>query len=308
MTRGEERHLAAAASSALHSVLAGSPRQAHWLGVSPSALYLAVAGGPEVVAVLSHDAVRLPVGLVLASTRAELPLTRLAPAAGALSRSPCTVGCRQLRWTGPAWSVVITAVRQWAPACVAPGQVAPGMIRQLRALLAGSRIGLDLGLLAALRNQAADSAAASALLGHGPGLTPSGDDVLAGFLFGARTFGLAVPALEAAVASLARARTTTLSARLLWHAVRGECAPELATLAAAMQGRGAIQPAARGLLAVGHSSGPALGLGLLLAAERAADDQASALAWNCLHPAVGNSTHVGRAQAWAEPPSPRRVA
>lgn len=265
MTRGERRHLLAAASSALHQVLAGPPRRAGWLGVTRAAAFLAVPGTPQVVAVLSHDAVRLPVGLVLASTSAELALPALVPAADAV----CEIGGGQLRWTGPAGTVVITAVRQWAPAAVRPGLAAAGASRRVRSLLAGSPIEVDPGLLAALRDQPGNSAAC-ALLGRGAGLTPSGDDVLAGFLVGARAFGLAVPALAAAVPSLARPRTTALSARLLWHAARGDCVPELAALAAAMQGSGQIEPAVGRLLAVGHSSGAALGAGLLLAAERSA--------------------------------------
>lgn len=269
MTRGEVV-LAGAASTALQDVLAGPARRADWLGVSDSALYLALRGGtagePEVVAVLAHDAVRLPLALVLASTAAELPLTGLAPGPGEV----CTVGGGQVRWSWPAGVVVITAVRQWVPATVTPGPVATDAIRQVRSLLDSAGTGVEPGDVAALREPACEAAAASAMLGRGPGLTPSGDDVLAGFLVGSRAFALAVPAVQAAVAGQAGARTTALSARLLWHAARGECVPELAALAAAMQGRGAIRPAVSGLLAVGHTSGAALGLGLLLAAERPA--------------------------------------
>jgi hypothetical protein len=270
MTRGEVRCLAGAASSALQDVLAGPARCADWLGVSPSALYLALRGGPEIVALLTHDAVRLPAGLVLASTAAELPLTGLVPGPEGRCASPCTVGGGQVRWSWPAGTVVITAVRQWEPATVTPGTAAAGLLLQVRSLLASAQTGLEPGLVEALREPACEQAAASALIGRGPGLTPSGDDVLAGFLIGLRAFALRVPQVQAAVAGLAPARTTALSARLLWHAGRGECIPELAALAAAMQGRGAVDGAVRGLLAVGHSSGAALGVGLLAAAERAA--------------------------------------
>jgi Protein of unknown function (DUF2877) len=275
MTRAEVRRLAGAASTTLQDVLAGPARRADWLGVSPSALYLTVRGipgpsGSEVVSVLTHDAVRLPAGLVLASTAAELPLTGLVPGPGDIGAASCTVGGGQVRWSWPAGAVVITAVRLWVPATVTPGPVAASAIRQVRSVLDSAETGLVPGQVAALRGPACGPAAATALIGCGPGLTPSGDDVLAGFLIGLRAFALPAPGVQATVASMAGERTTALSARLLWHAARGECIPELAALAAAMQGRGDVQSAVHSLLAVGHTSGAALGLGLLLSAERAA--------------------------------------
>jgi hypothetical protein len=115
---------------------------------------------------------------------------------------------------------------------------------------------------------------ATRLLGSGPGLTPSGDDVLAGFLAGAAAFGLDAAALREATAVLAPARTTALSAALLWHAARGECIDELAGLAAVLTsqcrpGPEQAGPAVSALLSVGHSSGAALALGLVTAAQYA---------------------------------------
>jgi hypothetical protein len=74
-----------------------------------------------------------------------------------------------------------------------------------------------------------------------------------------------------AVEVLAPARTTALSAALLWHAARGECIDELAGLAAVLTSQrcGAEQagPAVSRLLSVGHTSGAALAFGLVTAAE-----------------------------------------
>ena len=70
----------AAGSSALRPVLEAPARPADFLGVTRGALYLRIAGPPGVLAVLTHDAVRLPCGLVLPTTSPELPLTSLAPA------------------------------------------------------------------------------------------------------------------------------------------------------------------------------------------------------------------------------------
>ncbi len=98
--------------------------------------------------------------------------------------------------------------------------------------------------------------------------------MLAGFLAGATAFGLDVAALREATAVLAPTRTTALSAALLWHAARGECLDELAAVAAVLTSRRprGQQPARRAvsrLLSVGHTSGAALALGLVIAAESA---------------------------------------
>ena len=108
------------------------------------------------------------------------------------------------------------------------------------------------------------------LLGRGPGLTPAGDDLLAGLLLGlAGSPGLRDP-LAAAVLRHAPARTTWLSAELLRHAVAGHGVPAAVMVADAMAGHGppdALPRALPALLAVGHTSGAALARGLLLAAE-----------------------------------------
>lgn len=97
--------------------------------------------------------------------------------------------------------------------------------------------------------------------GRGPGLTPAGDDLLAGYAAGLVLFhGKAADAR--AIASVAAVRTTTLSATLLRHAARGEL-PEPAH---ALLERGDARP----LLAWGGTSGRYLMLGLALAAERPA--------------------------------------
>jgi hypothetical protein len=261
----------AAASSALRAVLAASARPAECLGVTRGALYLKTAGPPGALVVLSHDAVRLPCGLVLPTTSAELPLT-------ALARARFMIGDGAVSWTGPAGPVVVRAAREWAPALLARGEVAAGALAAVRAGLSGSDPGVGSPLLADLGAAAADHdaaiSAATSLLGAGPGLTPSGDDVLAGFLAGAAAFGIDATALSEAIAVLAPARTTALSAALLWHAARGECIDEVARLAAVLTGQRPGGPelaeaAVSRLLSVGHTSGAALALGLVSAAETA---------------------------------------
>jgi hypothetical protein len=105
------------------------------------------------------------------------------------------------------------------------------------------------------------------LVGRGPGLTPAGDDVLAGALVAGRA--VRHPSLErwrSATRDVLRVRrTTAVSWGLLHHALDGWAIPELA---AYVESPG--RPSARNrLLAVGHSSGAALaeGVDLVLDAD-----------------------------------------
>lgn len=278
----------AAASRALRPVLAGPPRPAECLGVARGALYLRTADPPGVLALLCHDAVRLPCGLLLPATAAELPLTSLAPPLPA-SAASFVVGDYALSWTGPAGPVVVRPAREWAPARPARGKVTAGALAAFCSLLGlpGERQGWPAGCwpeasadarsladLAAATGHRDAIIAAAALLGSGPGLTPSGDDVLAGYLVGAAAFGVDAAAMRHAVAEHAPVRTTALSAALLWHAARGECIDELAAAAAALtcqSGPGHYHAgrAVSRLVSVGHSSGAALAAGLVIAARTA---------------------------------------
>jgi hypothetical protein len=102
------------------------------------------------------------------------------------------------------------------------------------------------------------------LLGAGPGLTPSGDDVLAGLLVAAHAVGdprLAV--WQAQTRTALRDRTTTAVSRgLLAHALDGWATPELAGFVTAACA-GDVGTALPALLAVGHTSGAALAAGAL---------------------------------------------
>jgi hypothetical protein len=103
------------------------------------------------------------------------------------------------------------------------------------------------------------------LLGRGPGLTPLGDDVLAGWLTTRAALGHPDDVLSAAV----RRRpgvTTLLSATLLDCAIRGEALPQLADWLAEP-----TDSTTDALLAVGATSGAGLlaGAGLALASIEA---------------------------------------
>ncbi|MCF6379846.1 DUF2877 domain-containing protein [Nocardioides KLBMP 9356] len=104
------------------------------------------------------------------------------------------------------------------------------------------------------------------LLGRGPGLTPLGDDVLAGWF----TTRAALGAPDASLAGAVRRRlgvTTLLSATLLDCAIRGEALPQLTAWLADPS------PATRrALLAVGATSGAGLLTGASLALASVSTD------------------------------------
>jgi hypothetical protein len=97
------------------------------------------------------------------------------------------------------------------------------------------------------------------LVGRGPGLTPLGDDVLAGWFTARAALGRPDDDLAAAVRRRLDA-TTLLSATLLDCAIRGEALPQLADWLATP-----TASAAGALLAVGATSGAGLLAGARLA-------------------------------------------
>jgi hypothetical protein len=102
------------------------------------------------------------------------------------------------------------------------------------------------------------------LVGRGPGLTPSGDDVLAGALVAAHA--VAHPLLaewcDRTRRALATRSTTAVSRGLIRHALDGWAIPQLADyLEAVCDGSDSQESARARLLAVGHSSGAALAAG-----------------------------------------------
>jgi hypothetical protein len=126
---------------------------------------------------------------------------------------------------------------------------------------------------ASRRDAASVARAAAALAGLGPGLTPSGDDFLAGFAAawtlgaaGLGRDGAARRRVTAAVGSGARAGASPLGRAWLAHALRGELPEPMTCFAETLLGAGAraLAPAARDVLAVGASSGTDWIVGFLL--------------------------------------------
>ena len=113
------------------------------------------------------------------------------------------------------------------------------------------------------------------LLGVGPGLTPAGDDVLAGLFVGLWSFGQNAEPLRLTVLAGLSAGTTDLSAALLRCAARGESIPQVNQLLRTIsEGAwpGRLDHAMDDLVRVGHTSGTALATGVLAAATMAIGD------------------------------------
>jgi hypothetical protein len=108
------------------------------------------------------------------------------------------------------------------------------------------------------------------LVGLGPGVTPSGDDFLIGFLAGlSSTRGKAqghvsfIYSLGDALMGIAK-QTSEISRTYLYHAVRGQFSSSLSNLAEAIATGTSVEQAAQEAMQVGHSSGMDSVTGLLI--------------------------------------------
>ncbi len=263
----------AAASTGVTALLRGPVRRARIVASTPTGVYLHVPGerDGDVVAVLTSDAARHPLGCVLFRPSSGHPL--VAPnAAAEVGGGRIVVG-----------DLTVSAAAWWDPRPRLPSArpaLLPEGVRQLRTTLYGEGVphsafalpGLPTGpggplaaLRGAVRRADLDAAlrTATRLIGIGPGLTPAGDDVMAGTVAGLVLLGHpAAPRFAAGVTALAACRTTELSRALLRHAAAGRVSGEYAAVLHALVGEGALAPAVEALLTSGAtgSRGTALGL------------------------------------------------
>ncbi len=289
----------ASVSAAVSDLVGGPPARGRVLAAFPAAVYVTLdRDDADLLAVVTSDAARPPNALVLAAPAAAGPFS------GIRARDRAVVGGGELRVGG----LCVSAARTWTPA---PRLPPTGRTALATAVVAGGRVlrdccrppGLDPETFLRPLTRAAGAgdavravAAAGRMLGRGPGLTPSGDDMLAGFLVALRLLpgtlsgtppgplpgappgagsiaGKSVGALADVadhlagfVGGFASARTTTLSAALLRHAGRGEPSAEAADLLRGLTGAAPLDGAVRRLLTVGATSGPDLAYGLLAGA------------------------------------------
>lgn len=240
----------AAVSERSAALIHGQPRPARVLGSFPTALYLQVGGHAEVLPVVTPDGLRLPTALAVATA---LPTVGWGTQPG----DEVVVGGGEVRLSG----LTIRTVRTWRPHQVPRAEVGPG---DLSAPLAALRLAwrttartLTSGLLAGDVGSLPDRV--GTLVGAGPGLTPSGDDVLCGILLGLRLHPRGSDCLRERLWAAVRPRlttTTSLSAALLTEAAQGYAvAPVVLLIDALARHDPAPVEAVQAVLAIGHSSG-----------------------------------------------------
>lgn len=277
--------LPGAASLAVRGLIDGPRRLSRVIAAFPSAVYLQLCGfGPEprVLALVTAGAVRLPNGVVVSPyQRRDAPAAGTpSPLAVASTGDPAYVGegavqvgrIRVLvrRWWDPSPVLGPLSAARLVQGCAALDEtcsaspVKPG----LKDHPAPARLAACCGA----GDLAGAVEVAEHLVGLGPGLTPSGDDMLGGLLLALRLLGGSIRGgtravwladwLGAAVTSYATDRTTSLSATLLHCAAHGQAAGEVVTVLRAFAGQEPAMPAVTRLLAVGHTSGADLAWGL----------------------------------------------
>ncbi|HOV47631.1 MAG TPA: DUF2877 domain-containing protein [Anaerolineae bacterium] len=223
----------------------------------------AVGNGPFHLVVDALPEAPLPRELPVSWERAQLRLGswRVQLTEAALPWEP-RVPWEQLRLDGTALRCLRASVESamcargaWQESAVFPGRLADAR-RLLSTLEAAYARGADEALVAA----------AAALAGWGPGLTPAGDDFLAGLLLALwAQRGEAARPLCTAIAAVAIPRTTRLSGAFLQAAAEGLADQRWHVLLQALTGASdaAIEAAAQAVLAFGATSGPAMLAGFL---------------------------------------------
>src|ERR1700728_37043 len=236
----------------------GPRRAGKVLPVLPRAVYLEFpesAPEPRVVAISPPDAIRLPNSVVTAHPREGLePGTHAEAGEGYVTASGLEV--RITRWWDPSpvfgplsrarldHGTVVLA-RHYQTAEHASG-------------LAGHDGPAELAACCASGDLAGAVETAEVLTGLGPGLVPSGDGIVCGFLLALRLLGGAISGgtravwladwLGAAATCYAEQRTTALATALLYCAASGHAAAEVSAVLLGMAGQEPLEPAAKRLL------------------------------------------------------------
>jgi len=221
--------------------IAGPPRRVEVVASGSHAVYIDVDG--ECVGVLARDAVPLPIGL-------RTTLARLSEIDGAVEVGDGEVCLGEY---------VVSVTRLVDPVVPRLGKLAPW----------SADVQLDLPAPALRALADSDAEAVLALLGRGDGLTPSGDDVLAGWLVARYATEQPLTPIVDVVLAEAAGRTTLLSATLLRRAAAGEAIPVARDLLLSLRSGTGVDRARERLVRIGHTSGAALALGISLALEDA---------------------------------------
>ncbi len=252
----------AATSTVVLPAIQGASSRGRLLGSSAKGIYVAFDGPPKadtipyVIAILPASSVRLPLAMVTVE-----PLPVLPP------DDPIVIGDGALRIGSHVWH----PTRWFDPRPAIPRPPEPSALAEAAEALWNLDDG-DVGVpvvpawYAATALARGDAQPCRGLIGAGPGLTPAGDDVVAGAAAACALLGTGLPAREAELLiSRANLATTALSAALLSCALEGQIVPQASELLRALDGSSAIAPALAHLRAVGSTSGTALAIGLVAA-------------------------------------------
>ena len=258
---GEVADGPAVASLAVARHVGDKPRAWRVLGTTQHGWW--AASGPHVLAIGDDTVVRLPNMVVV---RPDAGGGSWALQAG----DRIMIGDAAISGGGRRWRVVRWWDAEVRPTPAARDEVAAN-VRNV-AVMVGSFP--DNGLASALHRRDAREVLhrAIAYVGRGPGLTPEGDDYVAGVCTAYRHVAASVcrqddPRLieticDGVVAAASR-KTTLLSAALLAHACRGEVATPVGLLLRSLTGRGDVMAALAATNAIGHTSGPAMVRGII---------------------------------------------
>lgn len=248
----------AAATPRVHGILRGEHRDARVLHTGTAAIYLAVDG--RCLGLLGRHAARVPCGLLTTATDVAALVGDVRDRHGSVGDGRLVIG-----------DVEVSVERVLDPT-VPRLRATPATVEALQAAIPATAT-------TAVRRELPGldpSPVVDDLLGRGSGLTPLGDDVLAGFLATGVAIGTPATAIAKNVAVRSWRATTVLSATLLECAMHGDVLPEhrrlLQILGSPPPGSHAagLDAAVAALLAVGHTSGAGLLVGTLAALRRAA--------------------------------------
>lgn len=202
-----------------------------------------------------------------------------------LTATRCTIGpvrvALEVSLVGvPTWSPRIAGMdaapwrarRSWAAGLVRAASVAGG----ITSVAAGPPAMRTLASAIQARDPLRTTTAARPLIGLGPGLTPSGDDVLTGAWATLHAIGHPCAGSLAAALGDVDSRTTVVAAAMLRHVARGEVAERIHELLAAVlapaEVRGRLEAAVAQTVAWGATSGSDLLAGVLLALDATLDE------------------------------------
>lgn len=262
--------------------------------VFDSAVNLRLAEADRLITVLVSDHHELPQGIRISTT--DLPLRSLSPGLQAASRggilrfdsSPLTVDLRG----APVWKCRISELNldmeslAVQKACAITWDLLNKEQRDRNAdIIADELLQANTGsplsrrisqpvrqLVASAEQLDIQGAvrAAGKIIGLGPGVTPSGDDILIGFLAGlwsmAGQYSTHIPFIRSFGTELIKLaqKTGEISRTYIFHATQGQFSSSLSQLAEAIATGGDVEVAAQTAMRVGHSSGMDSVTGLLI--------------------------------------------